>query len=474
MHPLEKRFLRHLRQNRLIDASGQLVAAVSGGPDSMAMLHLLIAAGLPATHITAVHVNHQLRLDVAEREAELARTEAARLGVFFVLHAVDTRGHARRQKISIEESARELRYQALRQTAASVGAAKIAVAHTADDQAEEVLLRLIRGTGRKGLSGMAASSEGNILRPLLGFRKDELVGYLNDKKIPFSIDQSNFDRRHLRNRVRLDLLPLLEKDFNSGIRRTLIRTANILSDEEALLATLAANALPRCVPAATGSGEDEELALLRTPFLAEPAAIQRRILEQILWQLAAPPSFTVIETLRQLAAEGSAGQTSHLGNGLRITVAPESLIFLFPAGRRPLRGNLDAQQPPVSFRYQINAPGSLNLPEIGRTIFFEFVAPSLAGLPPDAILLDADSLSFPLIIRSFQPGDRFHPLGASGGKKVGDFFTDRKIPASLRPLIPVIEANGVIVALAGLRAGHAFRLTPESRNALKITLAFAP
>lgn len=195
MHPFEKEILAVIRQEKLLDGGEIVVVGVSGGPDSMALLHVLAAlAPLLRIKVIAAHVNHGLRPDEAETEKVLVEQEARCLSVACESVAVDVPAEARKRKISIEHAARDLRYGFFADVAGKYGADRIAVAHTADDQAEEVLLRLIRGTGRTGLAGMRMIRDKTIIRPLLTIAKDTLLAYLADRKIPFSTDSSNLEK----------------------------------------------------------------------------------------------------------------------------------------------------------------------------------------------------------------------------------------------------------------------------------------
>jgi len=239
---LLRRVRRTLVERKLLGSGDSVVVAVSGGPDSVALLYLLQAladeAGLV---LQAAHLNHMLRGEESDRDAELAAEHARALGLPFVAERADVRRIARQQHLSIEHAARICRYRFLYQVAAE-HQSKIALGHTADDQAEEVLLRLLRGSGRKGLGGMAFSREQAVIRPLLDCRKEQILRYLEQHRIRYRLDGSNTDRQYLRNRVRLDLLPLLEKEFNPAVRRSLLQTAAILADEDRLLADLAEEA----------------------------------------------------------------------------------------------------------------------------------------------------------------------------------------------------------------------------------------
>ncbi|KAB2888454.1 MAG: tRNA lysidine(34) synthetase TilS, partial [Desulfobulbaceae bacterium] len=228
--------------NKLFTLHQRVVVGVSGGPDSMALLQLLAEADL-ALDCIAAYIDHGLRPHETGAEKRAVERLARDCGALFCCRAVPVREHAAAHGLSLEDAARTLRYQSLEDIRAEYGAEVIAVAHTADDQVEEFFLRLIRGCGRNGMTGMSPR-QGRIVRPLLGLRKQELTDFLAERRIPFCIDSSNLDRRFLRNRIRLDLLPMLERQFNPSIRRTILQTMDILREEEDLLGRLGEQAMP--------------------------------------------------------------------------------------------------------------------------------------------------------------------------------------------------------------------------------------
>ncbi len=341
MHPLEKKIFQLLSVHNLLIAHEAVVVGVSAGSDSMALLHLLVSFSkeLPL-EITAVYVDHGLRPSETGAETELVKGAAARLGVGFEVVQVDVHGLAAQQKKSLEHMARDLRYQAFEQIAAQIGAGKIAVAHTADDQAEEIIIRMLRGAGRGGLSGMKIIRDQRIVRPLLTTPKEEIVAYLEDRKIPFLEDSSNQDLRFLRNQVRLEILPFLEK-YNPAVRQTLRRSAAILQDEEALLADEAARCWQQV--ALVEEGEKDGLLVVTiatSPFRELHPALQRRVAETMLLTMAARPDSRQIEEFLSLAREGQGGGQLHFSKGLRIIKQKGKLICSYPQGRGAGRGDL--------------------------------------------------------------------------------------------------------------------------------------
>ncbi len=471
MHPLEKETLKIIRQENLLHPGDHLLVGVSAGPDSMALLHVLarLSADLDIK-LAASYVNHGLRPEESRREKMLAGDTAARLGLEFFAGDVHVKEFAAAGKLSIEHAARLLRYDFLRQTAEQCGATKIAVAHTADDQAEELLLRLIRGTGRKGLSGMKTLRDAMIIRPFLRFAKSRLLAYLEDNSIEFLLDSSNAENIYLRNRIRNDLLPYLAQGYNPDIRQTLLRTANILQDEEELLQNITENKFPSAVSVKHGATAGE-LCLNLEPFNSEPRAIQRRLLEKCCWEMGCEPRSRQIESLMHLAMKKTAGNSLHLSDGLRVTHDGEQLCFNYPQGKGPLRGNISDEDSPAFPETTIPSPGIFEFPQINKKLVVEQIrktAEIAEEIFPSGEHLDSSLFSFPLTLRGPEPGDRFHPLGAPGSKKIGDFLTDQKVELRTRRLVPVLCSGDSILALPGLRIDHRYRVTDKTIHVTRV------
>lgn len=471
MHPLVRKVGSFIAAEGLLAPGERCVLGVSGGPDSMALLHVLAELGKRSGWmLVAAHVDHGLRPGEAEAEADLVRGAAGRLGVLFTQARVDVRSWAEKRGLSIEHAARDLRYDFFEQVARQHGAGKIVVAHTADDQAEEVLLRLIRGSGRAGLAGMAPCRDNRIARPFLNIGKQEILAYLAETGTAFCEDSSNRQRIFLRNRIRLDLLPWLKKHFNPAIERSLRERAAIFRAEEELLATLARVACESVLQEETGP---EPVLVLRLPeFARQPLALERRVLESACWRMGCRPTFRQIEQLRRLSGAGE-GALLHLPSGLRVRRQGQELCFRYPQGKRAVRGNLVPGAGGADYLVEIGGPGEYPLGAVGLILRLEILATAPEQGPdqdPATVFLDVDSLSFPLLARPFRPGDRFCPLGAPGRKKVGDFFTDRKVPLEERRRVPVLADSLGIVALPGMRADQRCAVGPRTRRILVVTL----
>ena len=454
---LLKRVRSGISSASLLSGDQPIIIAVSGGADSISLLHILSSLYPAATRI-AVYVDHGLRPLETDAEIKLVQQQAVLCSARFVTVAVNVLGEREKKKCSLEVAARNLRYQALDEVRSKFKAQAIAVGHTADDQAEEVLLRLIRGSGSTGLSGMNIR-HGNIIRPLLHETKESLLHFLRTQNIPFCEDSSNADRRFLRNRIRLSLLPELEKNYNKSMRQTLLQTASILQEEDALLTALTDNDFQKVV-----QQSDERIILDLSQFSLTHPAIQRRILEKICWKMASRPSFKKIASLQRLATARKSSEV-HLPEGLRAIRQQGSILFHFPSKEKGYRGPalVKKNYTPVT----VPGVGKYQVPAINRELLIEETSLSPKTVAhSDLLLLDASTIQFPLTLRPHIPGERFHPLGAPGRKKISSFLTDRKIPAMERQRYPVLISQDTIIAIVGLRIDHAYRVTDTTQKTL--------
>lgn len=469
MHPLEREVLTLCRANGLFAAGDHFVLGVSGGSDSIALLQVLarLAPALGTTMVVA-HVDHGLRPREAVYEETLVRQAAAALGLECLVGHLDVATYAKGQGASLEEAARELRYEFFKDIAQTQAANKIVVAHTADDQAEEILLRLIRGSGRKGLSGMSLLREGRIVRPFLATGKDKILSYLQERGLVFAEDSSNLDRRYLRNKIRLDLLPYLAQ-FNPNIKQTLRQTAAILGDEDALLAAQVEEEYVRLVDeGTTPAGPDFRMVCAQ--FNRRHIAIRRRLVEKMLNSFGAKFGFRQIDSLIALAETGKSGRL-HLQSGLQAVTNRGEMRLFYPVGKKA--GRPKKVDEVTAFSVVVPQPGRYWIPALGCEVIVEMRGdmPSQAELRGHlADFLDAEAAPFPLVLRNRLPGDRFHPLNSMGQKKVADFLIDRKVPLAQRDKLPVVLSANRIVAILGGSIAHGVKVTATTTAVLKVSM----
>jgi tRNA(Ile)-lysidine synthase len=306
------------------------------------------------------------------------------------------------------------------------------------------------------------------------------MAYLDKYSIPYLEDSSNLEDIYLRNRIRKDLLPYLSDRYNPDIKKNLLRTANILQDEEELLESITEEAFKAVVstspaaeiPVSTTDYPPGKISIALQQFCSQHSAIQRRILEKACWQMGCKPSAGQIEQLLKLSHTGAPNSSLHLAEGLRANRDPDQLLFHYPKGRGPFRGTLnDTGEEP--FEMQLQGPGVYELYELNKKLVIEVLEdefPGPHGEFPQGDFLDGDLFSFPLTLRSPQPGDRFHPLGSPGSKKVHDFLIDQKVPQQKRSRVPVLCANDTILALLSFRIDQRFRITDRTSRVIRFHL----
>ena len=469
MHPLEKEILKTIQENRLFEPGEKVVVGVSGGSDSMGLLFLLhsLARELQL-FIVVAHLNHGLRPEESKNEEQLVTEQAKKYGLAIELEQVNVLRESKKLKLSVEDCARQLRYSFFDIVLDKHSAHKIAVGHTADDQAEEVLIRLIRGAGLTGLSGMDLIRNQKIVRPFLNVSKEQIKDYLNEKKIHYLTDSSNNDTKYLRNKIRLDLLPYLSEKFNSNINQTLCQTASIVKEDDRFIGSVVENVYHEVVVL---TGQENPQLLINIEKLNNlPLAIQRRVLEKGVLQMESKPGFKQIESLVWLAEGRSSGQI-HLENGLRASICGEMMLFSYPFGKGRTRKSIYKEKS-AEFFLQIDGAGEYLLKGTGKRIIVSILHHVPDKLPEgdgQTENINFDKITFPLVIRNKVPGDRFHPLGAPGSKKVGKFLSDNKIPFLDREKILVLVSKNEIAALLGVRVNHRFRVTSTTRKVLQIS-----
>ena len=408
--------------------------------------------------LVVAYLDHGLRTEAAA-EQSFVRQTAAVLGLPFVTERADVRALREEMHLPLQEAAREARYSFFLKAASEFSAEKIALGHTADDQAESVLMRLLRGSGTRGLSGIPPKRDDRIIRPLIEVWRREVESFLRERNIPFREDASNRSFHFLRNRIRHELVPLLET-YNPRIRQILLQTAERFRLEEEYWQRLILekfSSLGRNQEAGGVSLDIPLLAALPVPFRLR---IFRRAVETILGHLRgfSFPHFQAVESLWQNPAPHKKIRLPH---GITISKSYGELSF-----------SLGEKEPAV-FEYTVCQPGILEIPEIRREMRFSIrdkAGEEAFGDSPGKVLLEGDHLQFPLTVRSFRAGDRFQPLGMEGEKKIKDFFIDQKIPLTQRREIPLLFFQNQLLWIAGLRLDHRFRLKPESRRVLQVEL----
>jgi tRNA(Ile)-lysidine synthase len=441
----------------LLKRGDKVLIACSGGADSVALVEILRELrDAYSLRLGIAHFNHLLRRAAAADEhfvIDLAR----KLDLPLYLRREDIRAYARKRRLNIEEAGRERRYRFLREAAVRTGAAKIATAHTLNDQAETVLMRILRGSGPAGLGGIAPCIDGLIIRPLIEAERREIEAYLRGRNMPFRQDETNRDLRYLRNRVRRRLIPYIQKNFEPEVVRHLGRLAEICRDEEEVWGRVLQRETDRVILGKRGrcSLDAERLAGL-------PPALGRRCVRAYLREVKGDLrrlAFRDVEAVRGLAE----GKMAVLSGGLSFK-RNKGLISI---GGKPV--------PPLRFEHAWDGKETLTIAEIGLSfVGRRIVKRSVGSLGFDddrRVFLDASKILFPLIVRTRREGDRYRPLGTPGRKKLKEVMRAKGIEAGERRRSPVFLSGGEIVWVPGLPVADAFKVTPSTKRIFMIEKA---
>lgn len=470
----------------LLRPGDAVVVGVSGGPDSLCLLDVLYH--LSRRHhlkLVVAHLNHGLRPE-AEAEAAFVQVEAECRGLDFCAEAVDVQAAAQSRGVSLETAARQLRYDFLRRTAERLGLSQAAVAHTADDQAETVLMNMLRGTGLRGLRGMvpkrviaelangswdagAASRQLNspnrpvpvfLIRPLLRTSRSDVLAYCAEHKLRPRFDLSNQDLKFTRNRVRHELLPILQS-FNPRIGLTLAQMAEAATGDyeiwlEAVSALWQAAALPGDVPGQIGFDRQRWLTL----SIAQQRALLRTAIGRLVGELT-DVDFAPVEAAADFSRRARTGRTCQVVPGLTLTVET-----------RQIRLVLGAPPAPADWPWMVGdalAPGwQLQVEPLSAG---DWSAEQLASAPRWIAYVDADRLTGPLTLRARRAGDRFQPLGMKGHTmKLSDFLVNQKIPATQRGRWPLLTCGGEIIWVAGLRLDERYKVTDATKFVTRFSI----
>ncbi|NWF52808.1 MAG: tRNA lysidine(34) synthetase TilS [Nitrospirae bacterium] len=447
-----------LNKHSMLIGGERVLVALSGGPDSVFLLHTLnnFKKELKLS-LHAIYIDHGLRPNETPIEIEFCKKLCESLNLPFIAKSIDVKSFAKEKSMNMQEAARELRYMALEETAFEIKADKIALGHTADDQAETLLMRLLRGAGPLGLSGIPPV-RGMIIRPLIEVEREEINGYLQRESIDHIVDSSNLKREYIRNKIRLSLIPIM-KEINPNIIGTLSLTTSIFREEERHFEVIVAKTLMRLV----SRKSDSCIELFLSPLEVMDKVILRRVLRKAIEETKGLRgiSFFHIEDIIDLIRYGRTGGRLYLPKGVRVIKDYSTLIF--------------TAEPPVKLSsYNLEVPGEVNLKEIEllikTSIFENRESGPQTGVSSDIALFDAERLSYPLTIRSRKNGDYFYPFGFGKKKKLQDFFVDEKVPRDERDEVPLILSGDDIIWVAGYRQDDRFRVNEKTKKILKIEL----
>ncbi|MDO9541947.1 MAG: tRNA lysidine(34) synthetase TilS [Kiritimatiellia bacterium] len=463
--PLSQQVRNFIQSHHLIQHGQHVLIAVSGGADSIALLYVLRELKSRFhLRLTVAHLNHKIRGKDAEKDACFVKQLARRLHLDFALGTAAVPRLAGRLGISLEMAGRQARYDFFEKTALARRCDVVATAHTADDSVESILLMLMRGCGLQGLTGippLSRTGKITVVRPLLGIDRRTIEKYLRAHNLSWREDISNADPAFLRNRVRHELLPLLEAKYNKGIRQALIRLADVLRRENELLDTLAAAIYAEAF-------DKSRTALNCAVMVKHTLAVRRRVLRHWLKASdinAGTLNFQTINKLDSLLMNPAGGRSMELSGGIIIRHREHWLQI---ESREKEKNS--------HYRIRIAVPGRTILPragmsvttDIGLGIWRERTKPG--QLPARASLSLKAWRRHEIWARDWRAGDRMRPYGLAGTKKVQDIFGDAKVPVALRHRLPIFECAGEIIWLPGYRIAKGWEVRNLKQKALQLTV----
>lgn len=450
-----------IKRYNMAGPGSAVLVAVSGGADSVAVIHVLDdlkdSLGLS---LSIAHLNHSLRGSESDEDAAFVEALAGDLGLECVSEVTDVRGLASAERRSLEDAGHQARRRFLMRVALRLGCDCIATGHHADDQAETVLIRLIRGGGAGGLAGIRPVSSDGFVRPLIHCRRHEIRRYLDDRGIPYREDSSNLDVSFLRNRIRHELIPTLQRNYNPSIVDLLCRTSLNMAEIEDRLSALGERALEGATVEATADRMSLDSGALRA-------------YDKVIWRYAFQRAY------KALAGDARALSHAHLQALVEIVESrPTGTVLHLPGGIRAERGYGEMQiyrhfprQEPAYFESEVRLPGLTSLRGLGGTLETELT--NRAGLPPDlrttdstVEFFDLKAISPPLTVRTRRSGDRIRPFGFRGTKKLKDLLIDLKVPSVNRDRLPVLTDSSGLLWVAGVRRSDRARITPETTRVL--------
>lgn len=451
-----------IRAHAMIAPGDHVVAAVSGGADSVALLYALCALkDQLQARLTVAHLNHGLRGEDARREAVFVETLARDLGLPCVCEVRDVRAEKSLEGVCLQEAARSVRYRFFDDVLTRCSADRLALGHTMDDQAETVLMRLLRGTSTRGLGGIPPVRGTAIIRPLIHTRRSDIEQFLRRRGLSFVQDTSAREQHYLRNRIRHELMPLLSRQYNPRIVEALCTTAALARDDEALLQKAAAEAADGYTEESGGTLRLPVRLLSENPRAA--GRIVRRAFERLHGSCRGLSSAHVRNVTALCGCEGSDAQVPLPGG---IIVRREYDSLLMSTVCRPAEPfSLTVDRLPADI---VIPPGDV------RVTMCRVPDACMIGTcrqqAANTLHLAAESISMPLTIRSWRPGDRMRPLGFHAEKKIKALFAEKKVPVRLRARIPLIESGDMIACVGALRIAEHCRVTPGSSAVIAVTV----
>lgn len=438
-----------IKKHSMLSEKDRVLIGLSGGPDSVCLFHALnTLKDEYKLSLHAIYIDHGLRPEEIPHEIEFCKTLCENLGVPFITKSVDVKSYAKEYGLNKQEAARELRYKVFEAVALEIGSNRIALAHNANDQAETFFMRILRGAGQKGLSGIPPA-RGKIIRPLIEIERKDIEEFLDSISQSFIVDSSNLKKNYFRNWLRLAVMPEFKKQ-NPALINTISRVCEIVREEDRYLELIVTKTLMKLIPKKT----DKLIELFLVPLETMDKVILRRVLRRAIDAVKGLRGigFVHIEDIIELVKKGDSGDRIYLPKGIRVIKGYATLI-------------LTSEQPSQLGAYSLNVPEELILKESGILIKSSFAdSAEISCDGKSKVMIDAERIKLPLGVRARKAGDFFYPAGFGKKKKLQDYFVDEKIPRDERDSVPIVLSGEDVVWIAGYRADERFKVTAETKK----------
>ncbi len=444
-------FYQFNHENELIREREKIVIAVSGGVDSIVLLNSLVSIKeLLKLSLVVAHFNHELREKESDEDEEFVRNLCREYEIECYVERANTGLIADNKKLSIQETARLLRYEFFTKIRKSMGFSKIATGHNADDNVETVMLNLFRGTGVDGLSGIPIiRTDNDVIRPQLFASRHDIESYALNKKLPYRVDSSNLKDYYLRNFLRHNLVPQIKENINPNLTATIFRTSRLFNELEQFLSEITRIQLPELVKYKS----DTEIAIDLEKLHKKPVFLQEHLIFNLTKEFTKQDVH--FSTIRAIL------KTSFSETGSSCSLRINSVFY-----KDRTSGIFKQVKNISSFTYNISVGSDYNF----EHFFFssqEVAEPQLNNDPCEEYI-DGKLIDSNLRLRSWNEGDIFFPLGMKGTKKLSDFFVDEKLPIFKKSSIPILESDGNIVWICGMRLDNRYKITPKTKKIVKL------
>ncbi|MBS4537577.1 tRNA lysidine(34) synthetase TilS [Clostridium sp. D2Q-11] len=455
-----KKVLKTIKEKNLINKNDSVIVGVSGGPDSMFLLSILYEIQkIEDFNIIVCHVNHGVRGIESDQDEEFVKNTCKDLNIPFYSIKVDMDQYAKENNLTSEEAGRELRYRFFRKTLAKYGKGSIAVAHNRNDQAETLLMRFIRGTGIDGLKGMDYKNN-DIIRPVLDIARDDIEKYIEDNKISVRIDKTNKMDIYRRNSIRLNLIPMIEKDYNPSIIDTLYRTSWIMERDSNFINDYTNDIFRNIVKITSNNVQINTKDLMKIHKAIQYRLIRLSI-EQVIGHLKGVEEVH-IQSIINIATNNTTGKKITISNNVEAYISYDKLI---------LQTKKEKDISKIDSILDLN--NSNYISELDLDIRFEIIENNIENIKSKDMFIkyfDYDKIEGDLFIKNRESGDRFKPLGMKGTKKLKDYFIDEKIPRDERDSTPLIYDKHGILWVVGHRISEDYKIDKSTKKVLKISI----